>query len=62
MARFTWYLGFNGPDGYELTSTTPAPTLKYPKNGRYNVRLNGIGTDSSSYWASDYVNITNMPN
>lgn len=62
MLEFTWYLGFNEASGYEATTVTPSPTLKYPANGRYNVRLRGLGTDSTVYWGSDWIEIRNMPN
>lgn len=62
MLGFTWYLGFNDETGYEATSTIPSPTLKYPGNGRYNIRLRGLGTDSVVYWGSEWLEITNMPN
>lgn len=60
MKSFTWHFGFADDDGQELTSHTPAPTIKYPRNGRYHVRLKGLGTDTLEYWAYDFVEITNM--
>lgn len=61
ILEFTWYFGFNDEEGYEVTSHTPAPTIKYPGNGRYNVRLHGFGTDSINYWVTDLVEINNIP-
>ncbi|CAD5258625.1 MULTISPECIES: PKD domain-containing protein [unclassified Imperialibacter] len=61
MHEFTWYLGYNNENGIEATTNTPAPTLKYPRNGRFNVRLKGIGTDSTVYWGSDWIEISNLP-
>jgi hypothetical protein len=62
MLEFVWYLGFNDESGYEVTTSTPAPTLKYPRNGRFNVRLRGLGTDSTVYWGSEWIEISNLPN
>lgn len=61
MLEFTWYLGFNDESGYEATTQTPAPTLKYPQNGKYYIRLKGLGTDSITYWSYGSVEISNMP-
>jgi hypothetical protein len=59
IVAYTWHLGIFGEDGKELISNSVAPKIRYPQNGTYHVRVNGIAYDSSKYELALTVEVTN---